>query len=123
HAEATEYSGLHWRARLAHSRFLFFRQHDWSPSLAARLADQALPILEVLDDDEGLAIAWRLKALAASVTGQYAGWAAAAERSVEFARRAGDRDLEVSGLGELTFAQALGPTPVQEAILRCQAIL
>ena len=77
----------------------------------------------MLDDDLGLCRAWRLRAWIEWAETQYAAAEAAWRRAAEHARRAGEELEEVEVLGWSASAAAFGPTPVEEAIPACEAIV
>jgi predicted ATPase/class 3 adenylate cyclase len=86
--------------------------------------DEAIPALEELGDDTALAKAWHLIGLARGLwCGRFAIGEAALERALEYAHRANDRRQEAEILAQLGFAAWSGPTPVPEAVLRCEEIL
>jgi class 3 adenylate cyclase/tetratricopeptide (TPR) repeat protein len=89
---------------------------------ARQAATRMIPLLEALDDHQGLAKAWRMMSWA-HFEQDLAGWDEASWRSIEHARRAGDRREEVEVLAGLAINAALGAVPVQEGIRRCQEIL
>jgi len=82
-----------------------------------------VPTLEELGFEAGLAKAWRLLGSARGTASRYGEAEDAMRLAIEHARRAGDRRLEVGCLS--TFAQCAlyGPTPVAEAVPRCESIL
>ena len=87
-----------------------------------RIGNEAIAGLEPLDDDVGLAKAWWLVSEAYSVGGHWQQRAEALARALEHARRG--RSGEAATLVAL-LAQALyyGPTPVDEALDRCEGFL
>ena len=104
----------------------FFRAYAGSedasetiPAVAAR----AIPLLEDLGDDLGLAKAWWLKSEIESRAGRWGARAAALERAVEHARRSGDLREQATLVGLLAQALYDGPTPVEGAIARCEGFL
>ena len=102
---------------------LFFASGDTAPEDLIRVADEAIAVFEELGDDLGLARAWRLIAQAYYLGRQGKQSADAAERALEFARRAGD-DLEQLEIVEwLGIALLLGPTPAEEGRRRCEHLL
>ena len=102
---------------------LFFASGDTAPEDLIRVADEAIVVFEELEDDLGLARAWRLIAQAYYLGRQGKQSADAAERALEFARRAGD-DLEQLEIVEwLGIALLLGPTPAEEGRRRCEHLL
>jgi class 3 adenylate cyclase/tetratricopeptide (TPR) repeat protein len=74
-------------------------------------------------DDLGLARLWRARALVHWLTGRTQRAAAAWERSIRYAVRAGDEQGRADALAWLSSAAAQGPTPVPRAIARCEGIL
>jgi len=86
-------------------------------------AERALPELERLEDERGLASAWWLVHWARFRLGRYADSLAAAEQTVEHARRAGDRREELRALGAIAMATKHGPTPVTEGLARCDELV
>jgi tetratricopeptide (TPR) repeat protein len=83
------------------------------------VADAAIPLLEELGDDRGLARAWWLKS---EVHVNACRWAARAEnieRALEHAQRAGDVGEQAALSALLAQALHYGPTPVPEALTRC----
>ena len=86
-------------------------------------AAEAIPLLESLEDHEGLARAWRLLTL---VNWEACRWRAsetAATRMIDQARLAGNRLFEARNLPALATCALYGTTPVPDAILICQDIL
>lgn len=87
------------------------------------VAEEALPVLQDLDDDFGLSRAWRLISEAHVIASRWADRATALERSLHYARRAGDRRLQSSLVALLAQTLHYGPTPAEEAIERCERLL
>ncbi len=87
-----------------------------------RVGEEAIAGLEPLGDDVGLAKAWWLVSEAYSVAGHWQQRGDALARALEHARRGGSG--EAATLVAL-LAQALyyGPTPVDEALERCETFL
>jgi len=89
------------------------------PAVTAR----AIPILEEAGDHLGLARAWRL---GSEVDIRAAHWGARAEaldRALDHARQAGDLREESTIISHLAQSLYYGPTPVEEAIARCEGFL
>jgi DNA-binding SARP family transcriptional activator/tetratricopeptide (TPR) repeat protein len=86
-------------------------------------AEQAIKVLEELEDEVGLTRAWRLVAQAHYLEGQCAACADASERALAYARRAGDRFEEREVVEWLGIAFILGSTPAAEAEERCRRLL
>jgi tetratricopeptide (TPR) repeat protein len=89
----------------------------------SHVADEVIPELEALGDDVGLARAWWLKSEADVNACRWGARAHALERALAHARRSGVED-EVAVITSM-HAQALyfGPTPVAEAVARCELYL
>jgi class 3 adenylate cyclase/tetratricopeptide (TPR) repeat protein len=87
-----------------------------------RVAGRALPVFEAAGDQAGLATAWDLLAQVHLMACRYAERAVALERALEHARLAGgEREPDIV-IG-LETAHYWGPTPVEESIARCEALL
>jgi class 3 adenylate cyclase/tetratricopeptide (TPR) repeat protein len=84
---------------------------------------KAIPILEAADDHLGLARAWRLRSELDIRAARWGARAEALDRALDHARQAGE--LREVGFIVALLAQSLyfGPTPVQEAIERCEQFL
>jgi len=93
----------------------------WSERLveaASRMLEQS----EGADDDAMLATLWRLLAWAHGTSGRYGLATGAAERAMEHARNANDgRQIRLAA-SLYALAALHGPTPVAEAIERCEKI-
>jgi class 3 adenylate cyclase/tetratricopeptide (TPR) repeat protein len=87
------------------------------------LADIAIPELERLGDDQSLAAAWRIVAQVHLVDLRGAEMEEALKRSIEHARRAGDRMAEVEALFWLIRLHWFGPQPVDAGIRLCEQTL
>ncbi len=103
--------------------FRTFTHPEGSVADIVAVAEKTIPLLEELEDDLGLAKAWWLKSEVYVNACQWGARAADLERALEHARRSGDA-AEVATITAL-LAQALyyGPTPVDEAIRRCELYL
>jgi tetratricopeptide (TPR) repeat protein len=89
---------------------------------ARRLVDEVLPVLERARDDHGQCRAWSLRAHAAWQSGRVERADADWVQAVACARRADDGRELFATLGWRATAAVLGPTPVDEAIGRCEEI-
>ena len=87
------------------------------------VADASIPMLEELGDELGLARAWWLKSEAHINACQWGARAADIERALEHAKRANDIGEEAALSALLAQALHYGPTPVPEAIERCEEML
>jgi ATP/maltotriose-dependent transcriptional regulator MalT len=90
--------------------------------LAAQL-DRGMEVLVETEDHDGLARAWRLQWLASMMACQYGAGEHAALELIQHARAAGDEIMESRAQPSLAVCYEYGPTPVPEAIARCQEIL
>jgi tetratricopeptide (TPR) repeat protein len=88
-----------------------------------RVAEQALPELEQLGDEVGLAKAWRRIADVNWMVNHWAEQARALEQALVHAERAGDRREAAGALMRLPMSLFYGPLPVPEAIARAEAVL
>jgi class 3 adenylate cyclase/predicted ATPase len=89
-----------------------------------REIDKAIPVLDSLGDDRALGRAWYLIGLARYIWGcRFAEGEQALERALNHARRAGDRRQQGEIRTHLWYAAWVGPTPVPDAISRCNEIL
>ena len=85
-----------------------------------RLAREALPLLEAVGDDDGLASVWDALGLVANGRARFADTAEALEQGVLHARRAGHAVLGTWGLAN---PLALGPIPASEALAKLDALV
>jgi tetratricopeptide (TPR) repeat protein len=88
-----------------------------------RAAEEAVPELERLGDDLGLAKAWRRIADVNWMLNHWTDQAGALERALEHARRAGDHREAAGALMRMPMSLYYGPLPVPEAAARAEAIL
>jgi class 3 adenylate cyclase/tetratricopeptide (TPR) repeat protein len=84
------------------------------------LAEAALPLLEALGDDDGLAHVWQALGWVANFRAQLERWADAIERSLVHSRRAGQPIVGSSGL---SVPLAFGPKPAGEALAKLDSII
>ena len=68
-------------------------------------------------------MAWSLKSYAELNLARFGRSIGSGERALELARRAGDEWEEARVLGFLSMSVSLGPTPVGQAIIRCEELL
>jgi len=111
------------RATIEREFFRSFTSPEGSALDDSHVADEVIPELEALGDDVGLARAWWLKSEADVNACRWGARAHHLELGLEHARHSGvEREIVLmSGL----HAQALyfGPTPVAEAVARCEHYL
>ena len=123
---AAEVSGddrVRWQAVIERAALRFQIDETGSAEELVRVAEEAIPELERLQDSLGLAHAWHLVSDAHWSACRFGASGEALERALGYARRAGDRHIEAEILGGLAAALFFGPTPVPEAIGRCEALL
>jgi class 3 adenylate cyclase/tetratricopeptide (TPR) repeat protein len=123
-AEAAGDQSREWRARLDLSLLrAHFGPGPTSAEDLLREAREAISAFEELGDEQGLTVAWRSQAQALYWLSELRASAAAAEQAIGFAERVGDRHEQTWGLRLLISSLDEGPTPVSEAIQRCEEIL
>jgi class 3 adenylate cyclase/tetratricopeptide (TPR) repeat protein len=114
---------LELRAVIEREFFRSFTTPEGSALDDSTIAEDVIAELEAVGDERGLAKAWWLKSEADVNACRWGARAAALERALEHARRSGEA-IEVAAITSL-HAQALyfGPTPVAEAVERCERYL
>jgi class 3 adenylate cyclase/tetratricopeptide (TPR) repeat protein len=85
--------------------------------------EEHLPELEMLEAHDGLARAWRLIMFVRQMGLQMGASELAARKTLEHARRAGNRLMMARAIPSLGYCALVGPTPVPEAIERCRGLL
>ncbi len=119
-AQAVGDERLEWRARLGQ---ISVEQWLSGPLEEARaVAERAIPVLERLGDDIGLARAWQLVALTSFWSGASRAAEDAFAHAVDHARRSNSLREEAQALSWLLIATLFGPTPAEEGIRRCREI-
>jgi class 3 adenylate cyclase/tetratricopeptide (TPR) repeat protein len=98
------------------------RLDSWTASVLEE-AERAIPIFERLGDDAALARTWRVIMNAKGVAYRFGDAAEAALRAGEHAQRAGDKRLQTRAASGYAMTALYGPTPVPEAIARCEHVL
>ena len=108
------------KIELAHAHL--FRDPAHGSDELLELAGQAIPVFEELGDDRALGRTWRhVGYVRGGMECQNSEWEQAAEQALVYYRRAG---WSAAGcLAELAAALYFGPTPVPEAIRRCDELL
>jgi class 3 adenylate cyclase/tetratricopeptide (TPR) repeat protein len=94
----------------------------WSRRVLEETAT-AIPLFEAAGDHAALARAYRLLTWVHGTQCQYGDAVRAADLSLEQARLAGDFRKEMGGASSYALAAYYGPTPVPEAIGRCEALV
>jgi tetratricopeptide (TPR) repeat protein len=122
-AEALGDEGLRARARNA----LWLVEMGASPQVKGseirEMAESLVDTLERLGDDRGLAMAWRLLAYTHWLTGDLVAMESAVDAAVQHSARAGMASAVSGALQYRVQALSFGPTPVLEALQRCEEIL
>jgi tetratricopeptide (TPR) repeat protein len=85
-----------------------------------RLARAALPLLEALEDDDGLVHIWEALGWVANIHSLFDRWTHAIEQQLVHARRAGYR---IAGSLGLSGALAMGPMPASQALAKLDEFL
>ena len=95
---------------------------DWSDE-TLRLSTEAIPPLERVAAHDELGTAWRLIGFVHGVAGRYRQVGEAYEKSLAYARLAGDERLAARCGLALSTSALFGPTPVAQAIMQCERIV
>jgi predicted ATPase/class 3 adenylate cyclase len=109
-------------AQLTTHRFAGGDETNWCEAVMKEL-DTALPLFEESSDHVRLAKAWRLAMDAHGISYRFGDAAAAAERAVRHAQIGGDDRGAAAAASAYAMAALLGPTPVEEALARCEETL
>jgi len=110
------------RARLELANFKLLRSPEGGADAVVALTEESLPLLEGLDDARALGRIWYVLAFVrGGLHCRYAESEEAAERALEYYRRSGWPVAPC--LQELGACLYYGPTPVPDAIVRCQTLL
>jgi class 3 adenylate cyclase/predicted ATPase len=113
---------LELRTLIEREFFRTFTNPESSTDEIIRIAETTIPLLEDLHDELGLAKAWWLRSEADAIAGRWAARTEALERALVHARRASDAREVSTIIGLLAGALLYGPTPVPEAIERCEEL-
>ena len=100
-----------------------FTEPEGSLERLRDVAEHALPELEKARDDNGLARAWAAIAWTHHLAMRFEAAIDAFERAFTHARRAGDERQANQALIQIGIELIYGPTPAEEAIKRCNAVL
>ena len=124
--EAAEEAGdetLAERARLERMTVRMFIDPDFDLEDALAEGYRAVEVFEAAQDEAGLANAWLKMSDVWYMRLRLGEMETVLERALVHARNAGDQRKVATILGSLCRVAQLGPTPVEEAIHRCRAIL
>jgi class 3 adenylate cyclase/tetratricopeptide (TPR) repeat protein len=114
---------LEQRTLIERQFFRIFTNAETPAEEVARVAEEAIPVLEALGDHRGVARAWHLLSEPQVEACRWGERAAALEHALEHARRAGDTREAARAAGALMQAIQFGPTPVDAAIDRAHLFL
>ena len=114
---------LELRTLIERQFFRIFTNAETPAEEVTRVAEEAIPALEALGDDRGVARAWHLLSEPPVNACLWGERAAALEHALEHARRAGDTREAARAAAALMQAIQLGPTPVDAAIDRAHLFL
>ena len=114
---------LELRTLIEREFFRIFTNADAPAEEITRIAEEAIPALEALGDDSGVAKAWHLLSEPPVTACRWGDRATALEHSLEHARRAGDDREAARAAAALMQAIQLGPTPVDAAVERAHLFL
>jgi class 3 adenylate cyclase/tetratricopeptide (TPR) repeat protein len=113
---------LELRTLIEREFFRTFTNPETSTEELVGVAEHAIPLLEELSDELGLAKAWWLRSEADVIAGRWGPRAEALERALTHARRVPESREGSTIVALLAQALEYGPTPVPEAIRRCEAL-
>jgi class 3 adenylate cyclase/tetratricopeptide (TPR) repeat protein len=100
-----------------------FTEPNVRPAELIDAADQVIGLFEALEDEVGLARAWRLKAQAHYLARRAGASVDASEHALVHIRRAGDSFEEREIVEWLVIALSVGPVPAPDAAERCTVLL
>jgi class 3 adenylate cyclase/tetratricopeptide (TPR) repeat protein len=122
-ARASGQRALELRALIQAQQQQYWLEPEGASEAVRGIAEGAIPELEWLRDDRGLALAWQALHQVHLAEGNAAAMSTAADRSLFHARRAGDRRLQEDALAASAMATLLGTTPADAAIARLEQVL
>ncbi|TMM33197.1 MAG: guanylate cyclase [Actinobacteria bacterium] len=108
--------------RLVYRSFIVEDLEGWSAEVVSEL-DRLIPALERVEAHAELAKAWRLLGFVHGSVCRWSEQVDAVRKAIEQARLAGNARLEARLTAEYANGLREGPTPVDEAIVQCQAAL
>ena len=112
-----------WAARLLFAAIGLIRSVTAAAAQGVALAAEAVKALTPLQDDAGLARAWRLAADASNMVGDTGGSERAAQNALLHARRAGKVRLATEMIFWVGKTAFYGAMPVADALTTCQALV
>lgn len=111
------------RVRFARLRLDSAMEPEGVATRMRREAERAIPLLEAIGDDAGLAQAWMLAGDAELYWAHDAAMLDAFRRSLQHAERAGDRSATSEAALWCMLGIASGPTPADQGLLAIEAIM
>jgi class 3 adenylate cyclase/tetratricopeptide (TPR) repeat protein len=114
---------LELRTLIERQFFRIFTNAETPAAEVTRVAKEAIPALEALGDDRGVARAWHLLSEPPVYACLWGERAAALEHALDHARRAGDTRETSRAAAALMQAIQFGPTPVDAAVDRARLFL
>jgi predicted ATPase/class 3 adenylate cyclase len=122
-AEATGDRRLRTNALIEQGFLRSFTEPELASESIRAIADEAIQTLEEIGDDRGLAKAWWLRSEVDVIAGRWGARAEALERALRHSQRAVDSREEATLIALHVQALYYGPTPVEEAVARCENLL
>jgi class 3 adenylate cyclase len=123
-ASAANELGIEARAQADRIELItLFRPDEVTMDEAQAEGERLIPTLEEFGDDVALSKVWRLLSLPPLMACHYVEMGVGFDRALEHARRGGDQRQLTEILFWLAASAAWGPTPVGEAISRCDELL
>jgi DNA-binding SARP family transcriptional activator len=110
-------------ANLVRLQLQFRSEASTSIDDVTRETQAGIKDLEAFDDPNALARAWRLMTLVYGVSGSYEAAGDANDRTIGYARRAGDHVLEKRLYSTAAQVALSGPLPAQAGIGRCEELV
>jgi DNA-binding SARP family transcriptional activator len=123
HARVAGHPRLEAEAEVIRLRMRLFKDPNLTIESVRLSAQDAVDVLEQAGDDRGLGKAWELFAWAPWFECRVAEAETALARSIEHARRAGDRRTESQAMHLLVGAAFFGPLPVEAGVRLCNETL
>jgi class 3 adenylate cyclase/tetratricopeptide (TPR) repeat protein len=119
-AEAVGDRRLEARARIVRSTIRMQLRPEGAVEDVARVAEKAISVFTDVGDEVGLAQAWSHVSRVHLISSRWGAATEALEQALVHARRAGAQREEAMILGQLALSLYWGPTPVPDAIERCE---
>ena len=122
-ASATGDTRLEARALIEREFYKTFTGSEDVTRTIPEVTARAIPVLEEAGDNLGLARAWRLRSELDIRAAHWGARSEALDRALDYAREAGDLREVAFLVAQLAQSFYFGPTPVEEAIERCEQFL